>query len=96
MFTTYLATWLPDILVESSTGTRPSVTGLSDVTQTSAVRLVTTRELPLGCIKYTRYTSRTPRDRELERSIIKEEIFLFQYQKNREKKKMLCEVDPLT
>ena len=88
--------WLPDILVESSTGDRPSVTGLFSVNRTSAIQLVTTRELPLGCIKYTRYTSRTPRDRELERSIIKEEIFLFQNHKNREKKKMLCEVDPLT
>ena len=36
-FTTYVAEWLPDILVESSTATRPSVTGLYDVTQTSAV-----------------------------------------------------------
>ena len=36
--TKYVAAWLPDILVESSTGTRPSVTGLSDVTQTSDVR----------------------------------------------------------
>ena len=33
----YVAEWLPDILVESSTGIRPSVTGLSNVTQTSAV-----------------------------------------------------------
>ena len=56
-FTTYVAVWLPDILVESSTGTRPSVTGLSDVTWTPAVRLVTTRELPLGCIKAKRYTA---------------------------------------
>ena len=39
--------WLPGILVESSTGTRPSVTGLLDVTRMSAVRLVTTRELTL-------------------------------------------------
>ena len=29
-FTTNLAGWMPDILVESSTGTRPSVTGLFD------------------------------------------------------------------
>ena len=31
VFTTYVAAWLQDILVESSTGTRPSVTGLYDV-----------------------------------------------------------------
>ena len=31
-FTTYVAEWLPDILVESSTGTRTRVTGLSEVT----------------------------------------------------------------
>ena len=31
-FTTYVAAQFPDILVESSTGTRPSVTGLSDLT----------------------------------------------------------------
>ena len=37
VFTTYVAAWLPDILVESSTGTIPSATGIYDVTQTSAV-----------------------------------------------------------
>ena len=37
MFTTYVAAWMPDILVESSTGNRPSVTGMSGVTRTSAV-----------------------------------------------------------
>ena len=37
-FTMYVVSWLPDILVESSTGARPSVTGLSDVIITSAVR----------------------------------------------------------
>ena len=31
-FSMYVAAWLPDILVESSTGTRPSVTGLYGVT----------------------------------------------------------------
>ena len=41
----------------SSTGTRPSVNILSDVTRTSAVRWVTTREIPLGCIKATWYTA---------------------------------------
>ena len=56
VFTTYVAAWLPDILVESSTGTRPNVTGLFDVPRTSAVRWVTTRELPLGFIKATRCT----------------------------------------
>ena len=49
--------WLPDILVESSTVTRNSVNVLSDVNQTSAVRWLTTRELPLGCFKDTRYTA---------------------------------------
>ena len=52
-----VAGWLTDILVESSTGTRPSVTGLSDVTRMSIVQWVTTREIPLGCIKATRYTA---------------------------------------
>ena len=33
MFTTHVAAWLLDILVDSSTGTRPSVTGLSNVNQ---------------------------------------------------------------
>ena len=37
-FTMYVAAWLPGILVESSNGTRTCVTGLSDVTQTSAVQ----------------------------------------------------------
>ena len=57
MFPPYVAPWLPDILVNSSTGTRHSVTGLSDVTPTSAVRWVITRELPLDFIKATRYTT---------------------------------------
>ena len=56
-FTTYISEWLPDILAESSTGTRAHVTGLFDVTQTSAVQLVTTKELPLDFIKAKRYTS---------------------------------------
>ena len=56
-FTTYVAAWLTDILVESSTGTRHSVTGLSNVTQTPVVQWVTNRELPLDCIKATRYTA---------------------------------------
>ena len=60
MFTTYVSEWLTYILVESSTGTRPSVTGMSNVTRTSAVRWVTTRELPLGCIKAARYTALAP------------------------------------
>ena len=38
VFNTYVAAWLPDILVESLTGTRPSVTGLSDFTQMSVVQ----------------------------------------------------------
>ena len=38
VFTTYVAARLSDNLVESSTGTRTRVTGLSDVTQTSDVR----------------------------------------------------------
>ena len=52
--------WLPAILVESSTGTRPSVTGLSDVTRTSDVKCMTTRDIPLGCFKATRYTALVP------------------------------------
>ena len=56
----YVAAWLPDILVESSTRTGPRVTGLFDVTLTPDVRWVTTRELPLGCIKAKRYTAPTP------------------------------------
>ena len=56
----YVAAWLPDILVESSTGTRPSVTGRYDVTRTSVVRWVTTKQLPIGCIKATRYTELSP------------------------------------
>ena len=51
---------MPDILVEISTGTRPRVTGMSDVTQTSSAQLVTTRDLHLDCIKYTRYTALAP------------------------------------
>ena len=38
MFTTYVAVLMPDVLVESSTGTRTSVTVLSNVNRTSAVR----------------------------------------------------------
>ena len=38
VFTTYIAAWLPDILVESPTGNIPSVTGMTDVTQTSVVQ----------------------------------------------------------
>ena len=60
MFTMYVAAWLPDILVESSTGTRPSVNCISNDTQTSAVQLVTTREIPLGCFKVTWYNTLTP------------------------------------
>ena len=56
----YVGVWLPDILVESSTGTRTSVTVLSDVTLTSAVQLFPTRELPLGWFKATRYTALAP------------------------------------
>ena len=56
-FTTYVAAWLSDILVDSSTGTRPNLTFLSEVTRTSAVRLVTTRELTLVCFKATQYTT---------------------------------------
>ena len=52
----YVAAWMPDILVKSSTGTRPSVTGLSGVTRTSDVLLMETRELPICCIKATQYT----------------------------------------
>ena len=37
-FTTYIAAWLSDIIVESSTGTTPIVTSLSHVNRTSAVR----------------------------------------------------------
>ena len=56
-FTMYVAVWLPDILVESSTGTRNSMTVLYDTTGMSFVQLLTTRELPLGCFKATRYTA---------------------------------------
>ena len=48
MFTAYAAVWLPDILVDSSTGNRTSVTGLSEVTKSFVIRLFPTRELPLG------------------------------------------------
>ena len=58
----YVAAWLSDILVESSTGTRPSVNGLSEFTRTSAVRWVTTREIPLGCFKAARYNTGLTRD----------------------------------
>ena len=57
MFTAYVAAWLPDMLVESSTGIRTSVNVLFEVTQTSAVQLLTTRELPLRCFKATQYTA---------------------------------------
>ena len=40
--------------------TRTRVTVLSDVTKTSAVHLLTTRELPLGCFKAKRYTAIAP------------------------------------
>ena len=59
-FTTYVVALLPDILVESSAGTRTSVTVMSGGTRTSAVRLLTTRELPLGCFMATRYTAIPP------------------------------------
>ena len=36
------------------------MTGLSNVTRTYTVQLVTTRELPLDSIKATRYTALTP------------------------------------
>ena len=55
-FITYVAAWLPDILVESSTGTRPSVNGLSDVTWMSAIRWVTNSNLPLVFTNDIRYT----------------------------------------
>ena len=48
---------MPDILVGSSTGTRPSVTGLSDITQMSDVQRMKTREIPIGFIKAKRYTA---------------------------------------
>ena len=51
--------WLPDILVESSTGTRTSVTVLSEFTRTYIVRQFPTRELPLGWFKATWYTAYT-------------------------------------
>ena len=38
---------MPYIIVDSSTGNRPSVTGLSDVTWTSAVQWLATMELPI-------------------------------------------------
>ena len=53
-------TCLPDILVESSTGNKPSVNDLSDVTRMSTVQIVKTRELPLDCIKATQYTALAP------------------------------------
>ena len=37
-FTMYVAAWMPDIIVESSTGTRSSMTGLYGVKRMSAVR----------------------------------------------------------
>ena len=57
VFTTYVEEWLPDIMVESSTGTKHSVTGLSDINRTSTVQLVTSRELPLCCSIVTRHTA---------------------------------------
>ena len=57
MFTTYAAVCLLDIIVESLTGTRTSVTVLSDITWTSVMKWLTTRELPLGWFKATRYTA---------------------------------------
>ena len=59
-FTKYVAAWMPYILVESSTGTIPSVTGLFGVTRMSVIQWVTTRALPLCCIKATRYTALAP------------------------------------
>ena len=59
-FTTYIAVWLQDILVDISNGNRPSVTGLSDFTWTSAVQWVKNKDLHLGCIKSTRYTALAP------------------------------------
>ena len=55
-FTMYVAEWLTDILVESSTGTRPSMIGLYDVYRTSSVRWMKNRELTIGCIKVTQKT----------------------------------------
>ena len=37
VFTMYVVVWLPDKLVEISTGTRTSVNGLSEVTKMSVV-----------------------------------------------------------
>ena len=59
VFTTYIAAWLPDIQVESSTGTRDRVTVMYDVTWTSEAKLLTNRELTLGYFKATRYTAGT-------------------------------------
>ena len=59
-FTMHVAVWLPDILVESSTGTRTSVTVLSGVTGMSAVQLFPPRYLPLGLFKATRYNALSP------------------------------------
>ena len=67
MFTTYVDVWLPDILVQSSTGTRTSVTVLSVVTKTSSVKLLKTRELTLGCFNATRDTELAPMIRVWER-----------------------------
>ena len=47
-------------MVESSTGTRTSVTALSDVTRTSAIQSFANMELTLGCFKATRYNAITP------------------------------------
>ena len=37
VFTTYIAAWLIDVLVKISTGTRPRVTGMYDVTGTPGI-----------------------------------------------------------
>ena len=50
-FTTYVALWLSDILVESSTGTRTRITFLSDINRTSAIRCCPTRELLLDLVQ---------------------------------------------
>ena len=57
MFTTYVAVWLPYILVEISTGTRTIVTVIFKVTRTSAVQCLSNREILLGWFKATRYTA---------------------------------------
>ena len=76
MFTKYVAAWLPDILVEISTGTRPSVNCQSDITRTSTVKLLTTIELPLGYIKATLYTTLSPMIRVRETIKVKFEMLI--------------------